>query len=1345
MATFGEALTKLGITPTPGRGGGRLRSEKDYAAYRNAVKRPLPSMPSKAHVSPVDVSNPVLAPSGAGVPRHAAAIDVGDWRTTQQELSDGAKDDGGGNFWSDAFKKFIEVVDTPRAYGVSAIKEATDAIYGSVIGEAMDKIAGVSDAERAAALKNQGDASWDDFTSQAKRHMGFREVMDTTSESQGTGSTGKGGVFSVAGFAGDVIGDPTTYLTLGTSTAAGKAVKGSMKVAVEDGGAKMLSKELARAAERAGLKESASVQKLIVESAERGRGAITPRGLARAGVTAAEAEQLGIPTLARTLGKGGIELPGTRMAANLVEDVKGGVKNAWRARPAAKLFRKTFTTGGDVEKALVQAIYDTTKSVGQRADAVFARATVNEATAVGRRWADDTIHRVVTNLDNPMSGLDNDTATLVTHAVETGQLDELASGVQAELRRIHDDAIAHGVELGDLGETYVPHQTTDDWYKLAKNDPDAAKWVTDINTRQGFTQARNLRPGDEFLGETLETATIQEMNDIAMRVKGVKIFEDDIRDILPKYVASVGMEIRRANQIRLLTDAGLARPLAESVVRKAELKSGEKAAELVAAKKALARYRGAEQVAMSDGTVLRRDAIQGAIDGTRTAQSELQSRLADIDHALKQTGRERAAAQRELARTEAKVSAAQTQVDQWTAVVKGERGPARRKAMRELKIAQQRLDQASAQVAKARETATKMMSDREISLPDRVLMSKPVVASESAWRKVRDESTAEVQRLQAHADELRLKQNPPGEGPLLSDARVKAANERLQMHLLDRTRVASEVEATTSVWDRQLADKAATVEELDRVNDRLNEILGVAKGNKMRKVSDETTQELTNRVAVIKSILERDGLDPQVEALAKLEASAAIADAAVRTQRDAAVEMEAMIKALGQKEFVDVIEQYVEKGMVQVGENLQMPEWLAEATKIEHVRKTMPLAGTWMGKYYNLFKGYAILRPGFHVRNAYSAMFNMYLEAGPGSWANIVKFDRYLRLMKNNPDNYMELAVTKFGAEEADRLSQAWSAAAASGSGQAAGEFSGTALHGGSFNPLNENNGLLQANRKLGEKVENHVRGAHAYDVLSRGGTLDQAVDTLNKWHFNYLDISDFDRNAKLVNPFWVFWSRNLALQAQTFGRNAFKLNRSYMNIKRNLEYGQPEDTLVPEYFQDEGAIRLPYGTASSVPYLFPDLPQTQFAQTLDQLTHPQDGRLLANMAPYIKLPAEQLMDKQSFSGVPFKNVPTEAGAAGQLLNLLPGSPGVVQGANGPMMDDKLQYMINGVLPGLGVVDRLFPNNEAGRERQNLSLLGFGTGVGIRYNNDRTRRGEQYRQLLAEQQAAAEQRALQGG
>ena len=478
MASFAEALAQLGITPTPGVNAGR---PADYGGRR--PRAPQVMSPQAQPGSGVKFANAVPLVGGPA----GGSLGAG-------------PDDGFsvGGLFKNAAQGVLKAADLGRGYGVSGIKELTDTIYGSRVGEGLDALMGVSDEERAKALENQTTGSWNDFVQQGKSGLGFREVMDSTSESQGTGSRGKGGLYSVAGFAGDVIGDPLTYLTLGTSTAAGSAASGSARVAVADGSGKMLSKELAETAFEKGLLEAPGVKGLIVDSAARGRGAITARGLARNGIDDATREALGIPTLARTIGKDGIRIPGTTAIANAAEDIKGVAKKALRTTDAAQRVRK-FAPNALGSRNLDRIIYSRAASLGEKFDAVATKTTINQSLAVASDWGATAVERIDKSeiLGKNLKRLSAEEGAALTNAVETGAVDGMAGPIRDTFRQLREEVRALGVDVGDMGENYVPHMVSDDFRALARKNPEAARVLVSLDSDIGFQMKRvyGVNPG----------------------------------------------------------------------------------------------------------------------------------------------------------------------------------------------------------------------------------------------------------------------------------------------------------------------------------------------------------------------------------------------------------------------------------------------------------------------------------------------------------------------------------------------------------------------------------------------------------------------------------------------------------------------------------------------------------------------------------------------------------------------------------------------------------------------------------------------------------------------------------
>lgn len=1338
MASFLEALAALGVDPASITPASRSARAADY--------RPV-QRPAAPQVGAAGLRAPA-APVGASQGRFANAVDLVPGPAGVQEEDDGG---GVGGLFKTVGGKALQALAAPGNYLRSGIQEATDFLaFDTPLG---DLLAFGDDNWKEKYRNEDGSlpsASWDQFVSQGREGYSTRDLMDANSP----GTQGKGGLYSALGFAGDVVLDPLTFLTAGTGTAAGVTASGAARQAVADGGGRVLAKQLADDAIKAGLRNDPAVQQLVANAAMRGRGAITPRGLAAAGIDDVTREALGIPQLARTIGRDGIRIPGSTAVANVVEDTKGVAKNFLKTRPATQAFRNlTPNTLG--RRNLMTVLASRAHTVGEKFDAIVAESTINRAGTIAKDWASTTDQRIVrsSDLGKALKKLDDTGGRALTDSIESGVSDPMADALRGEFRTMLDDARRFGVDVGNFGPDYVPHMITHDLRALARKNPEAAKIVVGLETEVGSQKFRQfgIHEGQTpvFLGETLQTGTISELNGISMKKLGVEAFEADVRNTLPKYIDQMSRAIARAQQIDMLVQKGVVRPKAIRMVRKEMPDTPERVAARDAAGRVLKQARENEVVSLRDGSTYRRKQLAAARDAVFARRRQINAEVAAIERKIKDASRGLGGAQAKLARAQKELATAKDALANWKTAARTQRGAARREAQAQIKKLEARVAEINKMIDINQTAVKRIMGNTEISLPERALMTQTPAAGVKAWQAQRNALLEESAELAARADELhKLK---IGDGPMPAEQRIAAATERFQTAQLATKGVSKEVDLAARSLDGAIADRQVIMDEMVEVKRVLDDIMDKATGAPRadKAVTLAVADELRDRVAIISQIAARENMDDLSKIMAQHEAVALAADAAALKARGEIATMEQMLDAMSQKRFANEAVSYVENGMKEIGDDLQIPEWLDNALQVEAIKMNWAEANKYIRKFYNLWKGYAILRPGFHVRNAYSAMFNMYLEAGAGSFANVRRASMFDDLAMRHPTDYLARATQRWGSDEASMLNEAYMAMRGTGAGQAAGEFTASALHKGKFNPLSDEFRLLKRNRQAGEWVERKIRTAHAYDVLKRGGNIDQAVDVVRKWHFDYTDVGSFDRAMKQVMPFWTFFSRNLALQGQTWVRSSAKLARVYGAAERNLAYGQPEDTYVPDWYGDAGALRLPgVGADGSVKYLFPDLPQAQFLGQMDKFTTPWTGQFLGEVGP-VKTPFEIMAGKQFFSGVPLEAEPVEAGSAGMLLDKLGISGALGLGGTGvdgtSMLDERAQYAINSLIPGAGQLDRyLGLGGDANAERQPYSLAGALTGISVRENNDRTRRGEQYRRML-EAQAAAEWQAKMGG
>lgn len=398
-------------------------------------------------------------------------------------------------------------------------------------------------------------------------------------------------------------------------------------------------------------------------------------------------------------------------------------------------------------------------------------------------------------------------------------------------------------------------------------------------------------------------------------------------------------------------------------------------------------------------------------------------------------------------------------------------------------------------------------------------------------------------------------------------------------------------------------------------------------------------------------------------------------------------------------------------------------------------------------KFMNFWKSYAVASPGFVTRNLYSGLFNMYLDG-----VNLAN----LRIVRRAGDTLSELEqgargfdelrddfVTAFtrknpkvSTQRANQLFDAMAVARATGWSQATSEAS--VFGAGRIT----NNAFTRKFRQWGGDAEGLMRTTHALDELERGGSLMTATQRVEKWHFNYNNLSDFDRAAKRLIPFWTFFSRNMALQAQVWTTMPQKLNRSYFNLQRQLQQGNTQDPGTPGWMLELMPSQVGDANPGGTTHLFaPDLPSLRFGEDLAKIDPMNPLRIASDFAPLPKFVVEQATGKKSFTGYPFNTKLTANGQPREAPEWaqIPGVAQLLESVNLAerndagqlLMSDATQYKLENWVPILGRSSRLMPTTEAGQEKIVQSIASF-LGVpyrGVRETDRRaTRTGQMYDQ-----------------
>jgi len=460
------------------------------------------------------------------------------------------------------------------------------------------------------------------------------------------------------------------------------------------------------------------------------------------------------------------------------------------------------------------------------------------------------------------------------------------------------------------------------------------------------------------------------------------------------------------------------------------------------------------------------------------------------------------------------------------------------------------------------------------------------------------------------------------------------------------------------------------------------------------------------------------------------------------------------------RDFADreeVLEQLWMSGYKAFGSNSQGPEAMVEAMTAVTRFNAQGGWGEFLRHYdkvHNLLKGYMIAKPGFHMRNFFSATFMNFLHG--------VKFSSYRQFQRAYWKFQHDLAVEQGMTRRADSMKASmkkrgiWNNVNADdvaivremyegnilggSSGQVAAEFLQSPLEQGGFrrawgtvNPFNSRNAPLRLSRNVGVGTETYVRGVLGFDVLKHSnGTVDDAFDAITKWHFDYSDLSAFESKViKRLVPFYTWTKHALPLMIEQVGKNPAKMSM-YLKAKRNIEHGQEKAGIVPPYFLRQGAIQLPFKFKGENMFVLPDLPFKTPLELIDPaLALDKDmsvtdriqvmlGSVGTQITPLIKAPYEWKAKQNLWKGYNFdgryQQVPTAYRNIPLLMPMLD-ALGLAEKQNDVwLMRDYELHTMGQLLPTFTDMRRLFPSEERYQQRTLSTWMSFAFGMGLRTN-----------------------------
>ena len=270
--------------------------------------------------------------------------------------------------------------------------------------------------------------------------------------------------------------------------------------------------------------------------------------------------------------------------------------------------------------------------------------------------------------------------------------------------------------------------------------------------------------------------------------------------------------------------------------------------------------------------------------------------------------------------------------------------------------------------------------------------------------------------------------------------------------------------------------------------------------------------------------------------------------------------------------------------------------------------------------------------------------------------------------------------------------------------------------------------------RRANQDAEFMMRGALAHHIKTSGGSIEDAFEAVNKYHFDYANLTNTERIIKQVIPFYTWQKNVIPVLVESIGKNPTAWGR-LAQVKKELELNSPAEGLFPSFFGENMGVRLPFKFGDDRVYALPDLPFRDLAKwtkgfedgnytNMTELTRP----LYESAVPFIKLPIELKAGKRMFSDIPFSGRYQQVPAWGKIPGLLPAlslKGWAKKNSKGEWkMTDRSIYKVEQMLPWFGRIARLIPNEKGKQERLATTWVSTVFGTNIRANTASSKRNE---------------------
>lgn len=176
----------------------------------------------------------------------------------------------------------------------------------------------------------------------------------------------------------------------------------------------------------------------------------------------------------------------------------------------------------------------------------------------------------------------------------------------------------------------------------------------------------------------------------------------------------------------------------------------------------------------------------------------------------------------------------------------------------------------------------------------------------------------------------------------------------------------------------------------------------------------------------------------------------------------------------------------------------------------------------------------------------------------------------------------------------------------------------------------------VAAGREVSSNIENLFRGAQYNAAIRKGSTPENAAALVHKYHFDYGDVTPFEKNvARRAIPFYTFARKNLPLQLESLATRPGAFSTPF----KPALVDRDKQEYVPDYLSNQFVTPLGPEVDGKRRFLSTlGLPQEEAFKEMSLWNgHPDLQNTLmryaGNLNPLIKGPIEQITNTQLYSG----------------------------------------------------------------------------------------------------------------